>query len=216
MICGGTAGMLYPTAAGETFHVVSLIYKQRTLSKRGAADMTNDIRIEGTPVGINSIYLDDGDTLLHELIHHSRMVDESRDSLLLRTRSRSDAQIRIPRNDRSLEEAATILEALARQNDYMEPSVPGYHSDESVSKGRDPFESICNDRTLVAGSAELGSKGLKGMHAKKAVTDNFRCSDISNLILSEHGQISAKDRLDEIEKKENNIKIILTLSLEYV
>ena len=64
---------------------------------------------------INAICLDDGDTLLHELIHHSRMVDRDRKGILLRTRSESDIIPVFNDNDRSLEDAATTIEALTRR-----------------------------------------------------------------------------------------------------
>ena len=155
---------------------------------------------ESYKIRINSIRLYGGDSLLHELVHHSRMVDESRDSLLLRTRSKSDTEIVLNRKDRSLEEAATTFEALARQNNYLEPVALGYYGRVFVPKGRNPFKVIQADREPVAGSSEPGSIGLRGTQAKDAVDARFNDSAISNLVLVEYGSRSAKDRLKELER----------------
>jgi len=152
-------------------------------------------------LAIDPSLIDDGDSLLHELVHHSRMVDDSRDCIILRSRSKSAAVIEIDPDDRALEEAATILETLARQHGYVEPIVSGYHGDESVSRGRDPFVLIRRDRELVTGSAEPGSKGLKGTRAKKAVKEKFRDSEIKDYVMIKRSPKSAKDRLDELERE---------------
>jgi hypothetical protein len=128
------------------------------------------------------------------------MVDESRKSILLRTRSRSDVIPKFNHNDRSLEDAATTLESLARQNYYVEPFIPGYYGSGSVSKGRDPFDLIRKDRKLVVGSAEPGSMGLKGMKARNIIDSAFEDSEIKDLIIPEFSDISAKDRLDELKR----------------
>jgi len=151
-------------------------------------------------IHINTLCLDDGDTLLHELIHHSRMVDKSRESILLRSRSISDTVPEFNYDDRSLEDAATTLESLARQSDYVEPFIPGYYSTKSVSKGRDPFDIIRKDRELVTGSAAPGSRGFKGIAARNVVEATFNDSEIKDLIISEFSDISAKDRLDELKR----------------
>jgi len=61
------------------------------------------------------------------------------------------------------------------------------------------FEHIKEDRKSVAGSAEPGSKGLKGVSAKKAVERAFGRSHISDLKLDRK---TAKERLDEICREE--------------
>jgi len=152
-------------------------------------------------IHIDPFYLFDGDSLLHELVHHSRMVDESRDNILLRTRSRSYEVVKVSRKDWSLEEAATTLEALTRQDDNVRPVIPGYYGRVFVSKGRNPFRVIKSDRELMTGSAEPGSKGMKGARAKEAVETRFFDSAISNLVLVEYGSRSAKDRLKELERQ---------------
>ena len=154
---------------------------------------------------INNICLGDGDTVLHELIHHSRMVDESREGILLRSRSMSDMIPDIIHEDRSLEDAATTLESLARQHNYVEPFDSGYYNSESVSKGCDPLDLIRRDRELVAGSAALGSKGLKGAAARNIVDAMFNDSEIKNLIMPEFSGVSAKDRLDELRRIQDNV-----------
>jgi len=152
-------------------------------------------------IEIDPMFIDDRGTYLHEIVHHSRMVDDSRDTVLLRTRSESDEEVIIKdRDDRSLEEAATVLEALARETPYEEPTDPSYHAHTAYNDIEEGFRQMAEDRKLVAGSAEPGSKGLKGVRAKKAVKDNFARSNISNLTF---GKKSAKEKLGEIidEKK---------------
>ena len=78
----------------------------------------------------------------------------------------------------------------------------GYYGYRSVSKGRDPLILIRKDRELVAGSAEPGSKGLKGEEAKKAVETKFKRSKIKDLVMPEFSKISAEDRLDELLDEE--------------
>jgi len=72
-------------------------------------------------------FVDDGGAYLHEIVHHSRMVDDSRDTVLLRTRSNRNDIYDADEIDRSLEEAATVLETLARECPYKQPTVPSYH-----------------------------------------------------------------------------------------
>jgi hypothetical protein len=147
-------------------------------------------------IEIDPLFIDDRGTYLHEIVHHSRMVDDSRDTVLLRTRSESIERIVIENiDDRSLEEAATVIEALARETPYEEPFDPSYHAVTANDDMKEGFRQIAEDRELVAGSAKPGSKGLKGKRARKAVEENFDRSYISNLRFNKK---SAKERLEEI------------------
>ncbi|MCL2712668.1 MAG: hypothetical protein FWD37_05305 [Methanomassiliicoccaceae archaeon] len=147
-------------------------------------------------IEIDPEFIDNGITYLHEVIHHSRLVDDSRRTVLLRTRNERDDTTLIKNTDeRTLEEAATILETLARSTPYEEPMVTSYYYLVASKNKARGFVLIKEDRELVAGSAEPGSKGLKGEHAKKAVEDNFETSHISNLRLEKK---TAKERLKEL------------------
>ena len=152
-------------------------------------------------IEIDPMFIDDRGTYLHEIVHHSRMVDDSRKTVLLKTRSESNEKIIIKdRDDRSLEEAATVLEAIARETPYEEAICPSYHAHTADNDVEEGFRQLAEDRKLVAGSAEPGSKGLKGVRAKKAVEKNFDRSNISNL---KFGKKSAREKLEEMigEKK---------------
>jgi len=111
---------------------------------------------------------------LHELIHHSRMVDGDRKGVLMRTRNQDSDIIMILPDDASLEEAATMLETLARMTPYTEPGNASYYIHVARKRGRMVYDVIREDRELVAGSAEEGSKGLKGKRAHDAVEKNFK------------------------------------------
>ncbi|MCL1983849.1 MAG: hypothetical protein FWG58_00435 [Methanomassiliicoccaceae archaeon] len=143
----------------------------------------------------------ESELFLHELIHHSRMVDDDRQDILIRSRSESDSVIMMHKDDRSLEEAATVLETLARHSPYKDPKVPSYHNRVAASK-EEAFVKIKEDRELVTGTAEEGSEGLKGKEAKDAVTKNFKDSHISDLVIKELSPKTAKDRLNELESKD--------------
>ena len=128
------------------------------------------------------------------------MVDGDREGILLRTRSQDSDIIVILPEDHSLEEAATMLETLARMTPYTEPGNASYYIHVAKECGRMVYDIIREDRELVAGSAEEGSKGLKGKPARDAVEKNFEESKISDLTLSKRGLASAKERLKELEK----------------
>jgi len=99
-----------------------------------------------------------------------------------------------------LEEAATVLETLAREPAYKSPTVPSYHHGPAGGDERTAFEYIREDRKLVAGSADPGSKGLKGARAKRSVEKNFEDSHISRLKLP-GSRMSAGERLKELSKE---------------
>jgi len=139
---------------------------------------------------------------LHELIHHSRMVDGDRESILLRTRSEDTDILLILPEDRSLEEAATMLETLARMTPYSEPLNSSYYFFVARKKGRMVYDLIREDRELIAGSADEGSEGLKGKDARDAVEKNFEKSNISDLLLPPENSKPAKERLDELKKEQ--------------
>ncbi len=151
-------------------------------------------------------FLDD-DTLLHEMVHHSRMVDKDRKSPLVRTRSESNFRVLVKHQDVSLEEAATVAETAARQGNYVPPDNPHYYGPISRINGKKPYKMIAEDRALFAGSAENGSNGTKGKRAIKAVEDRFDSSHISELNLRDvmirdgikYPDISAKDRLKTLK-----------------
>ena len=151
-------------------------------------------------IEIDPSFVDDGGTYLHEIVHHSRMVDDSRDTLLLRTRSVRNDIYDADEIDRPLEEASTVLETLARESPYRQPAVPSYHDYTAGGDENEAFKQIRADRERVAGSAETGSKGLKGARAKNAVEKNFENSHISELRLDDGGP-SAKERLNDISGK---------------
>jgi len=154
-------------------------------------------------IEIDPKFVDDGGTYLHEIVHHSRMGDDTRDSVLLRTRSKRNDIIFLPtEDDRSLEEAATILETLARETPYKDPIVPSYHCGPAGNDKKKAFEHIKEDRESVAGSAEPGSKGLRGLRAKKMVEKMFGRSHISDLRLDRQ---TAKERLEELCRREGNV-----------
>lgn len=140
------------------------------------------------------------DSFLHELVHHSRLVDDDREGVLMRSRSSDESLVVVLPDDVSLEEAATVLETLARHTPYDDPEYPSYHGYVGALKGKDPFELIRKDRELVAGSAAPGSKGLRGKRAKNAVKTNFDKSEIKDLVITHVGPKSAKDRLDELTR----------------
>jgi len=139
------------------------------------------------------------DSFLHELIHHSRMVDDDREGILLRSRSTSRDLFVTPGEDRSLEEAATVLETFARMTPWSRPYHPSYHQAVAVIKGRNPFALIDEDRKLATRSADPGSEGLKGEGARTSVEINFEKSNISFLILPLFSEKSARERLRELE-----------------
>lgn len=187
---------------GMTIEIVDL--KGRCAGEyRGRVDgMTYLIRVDPD-------YLDDGDTLLHEMVHHARLTDSKRGSLLTKTRSKDKNTVRVMLNDVSLEEAATVSEALARQGDYKQPTNSGYYGILSRQKKKDPSVIIAADRELYAGSAKTGSEGLKGQRAIRSVEKNFDKSNIADLNLKDvprEDRIKfpdkiARDRLKEIKNK---------------
>ena len=142
----------------------------------------------------------ESELFLHELIHHSRMVDDSRKNVIVKSRSNNDAALVINRNDRSLEEATTMLEMLARCSPYKPPNVRSYYN-RLPGTDEEKFDMIRRDRELVAGTAETGSKGLTGDAAKESVIKNFRESNIKDLVIAERSLISAIERLNELESK---------------
>jgi extradiol dioxygenase family protein len=83
----------------------------------------------GKSVGITYLikvdpnYLDD-DTLLHETVHHARLVDKGRGSNLVKSRSVYPDRVGVRGNGMALEEAATVAETHARQGDYRVSSNP--------------------------------------------------------------------------------------------
>ena len=186
--------------------------EQRALVCRGGLT----VRVQDLPTNYAALYLgkdygttykilidpaevrEGNDSFLHELIHHSRMVDSDRRGILLRFRSKSPDEFDTPHDDHSLEEAATLLETFARMTPWSRPDYPSYHQAVAIMSGRDAFILIKEDRELVAGSAEPGSKGLKGEEARMAVDRNFEKSNISDLVTIRYSNKSAKDRLNEI------------------
>lgn len=153
-------------------------------------------------IRIDPRYVDDGDTLLHEAVHHARLVDAKRGKTLTKMRSRDPHRVAVHRDDVALEEAATVSETLARQRNYKQPNNAGYHA--LVPKnGKDAKTMISEDRELYAGSSETGSTGLRGQRAIASVEKNFDKSNIANLNLKGLGypDVSAKRRLAQLKKK---------------
>ena len=153
-------------------------------------------------IRIDPRYIGDGDTLLHEAIHHARLTDPKRKETLTKSRSVHPERIAVDYKDVALEEAATVSETLARQRDYQQPSNGGYYS--LVPKnGKDAKTMILEDRQLYAGSSETGSKGLRGQRAIASVERNFDESHIADLNLKGIGypNVSARGRLVKIKKK---------------
>lgn len=148
-------------------------------------------------------HLDVSGSMLHELVHHSRMVDETRDHILIRSRSKSGKYVLLDPDDVALEEAATIMETLARQSDYVDPDDASYHGYVDSCGNRKGLKFLKEDRELVAGSAEPGSKGIRGRRARKKVIETFEDSNISRLVISQHSQKSAIQRFKEILKGKN-------------
>jgi len=163
--------------------------------------MSYRIRVDKNHVG-------DGDTLLHETVHHSRMVDDSRDSPILKSRSKSDKLVSVYPVDVALEEAATVAEALTRQSDYRPPDDSGYYGLVSRSTGKNAKKLIEEDRRMFVGSSAPGSKGLKGQRAKKSVERGFSSSNIKDLNLNRYDRrfpnISAEERLRAISESKTN------------
>lgn len=156
--------------------------------------MSHLIRIDPENVG-------DGDTLLHEAVHHARLMDPKRKKILTKSRSLHPERIAVNKKDVSLEEAATVSETLARQRDYQQPSNAGYYG--IVHKnGKNAKIMISEDRNLYAGSSETGSNGLKGQRAITSVEKNFDKSNIADLNLKDLGypDVSARERLTDVEK----------------
>ena len=190
--------------------------EQRALVSKGSllfkiADLGDDVAAlywekkdgKNYTIEIDPKFVDDGGAYLHEIVHHSRMVDDSRTTVLLRTRSKRNDMIFLSNeDDRSLEEAATVLETLARETPYKDPAVPSYHCGPAGMDKKTAFKHIREDRELVAGSAEQGSKGLKGVRAKRAVEEMFNRSHISDLKLDVR---SAKERLKELSEGKGNV-----------
>ncbi|MDD2627121.1 MAG: hypothetical protein PHI87_06205 [Candidatus Methanomethylophilus sp.] len=158
-------------------------------------------------IKVDPNYLDD-DTLLHETVHHARLVDKGRGSNLVKSRSVYPDRVGVRGNDMALEEAATVAETHARQGDYRVSSNPHYYGLIMDDKGKDAFVMMKEDRELFAGTSETGSKGLRGKRALKAVEVNFDKSNISDLNLKgissgkggNYPDKYAKDRLKEINK----------------
>ena len=183
---------------GITVHVVDLPGDNAAIYKGKSNGMSYQIFVDPK-------YIDD-DSFLHEVVHHSRMVDDGRSGILIKSRSSNDQTVRILTDDVALEEAATILETLARCSPYTPTIDVSYHA--LVANGKtkkewekDARDKIEQDRELVAGSASPGSKGLRGKRAKDSVEKNFDRSNISNLIIAKRSPKSAKQRLRELASK---------------
>ncbi|HKM13724.1 MAG TPA: hypothetical protein VJY42_02235 [Candidatus Methanomethylophilaceae archaeon] len=148
--------------------------------------------------------IDDGDTLLHEAVHHARLMDSKRKGALTKSRSLHPERIAMDKKDVALEEAATVSETLARQRNYQQPNNAGYY-DLVPKKGKDVRTMISEDRKLYAGSAETGSTGLKGQRAIKSIEKNFEESNIADLNLKGLGypSVSARGRLKNIKEEKN-------------
>lgn len=185
--------------------------EQKEISKEGVTIEITDIDDAGQYHGkrdgmtylirVNPDFLDD-DTLLHETIHHSRMVDPSRKTKLTSSRSKSRERVIMIDKDVSLEEAATVAETAVRQGGYTASKNPSYYGILSKDKKTDPFEMMREDRILLAGSSEVGSSGLKGKRAISSVERNFENSHISDLNLKGYNKLpdkKAKDRLKELK-----------------
>ncbi len=159
-------------------------------------------------IKVDPRFLDD-DTLLHEMVHHSRLVDKDRTSTLVKSMSKSNAKILVNPRDVSLEEAATVAETTVRQGDYIQPKDPHYYGPISKINKKDPYAMIVEDRVLFAGSAEEGSRGIRGKRALTAVEQNFDKSHISDLNLKDvrydgkyiYPDVTAKKRLKEVSDK---------------
>jgi len=171
------------------------------LGKNVAAQYSGKADGMAYKIVVNPDFIDDRNSYLHEIVHHSRLVDDDRKSVLLQTRStdKNKSLVRISSvDDRSLEEAATVLESLARETPYKESIFPSYHADTAKNDLLVAHRQIKADRELVAGSAEEGSKGFKGVRAKKKVESEFHRSHISSLKLD---NLTAKQKLEELSKQ---------------
>ena len=125
-------------------------------------------------IEIDPKFVDDGGTYLHEIVHHSRMVDDTRDSVLLRTRSkRNDIIFLQTEDDRSLEEAATILETLARETPYK---VRSYRRITAVLPGTIRKRHLSTLKKIVNRSRGPRNRGAKVSRACGQGRRSKRCS----------------------------------------
>jgi len=179
-----------------------VIYFDSSLPRNAAASYRGKEENDAFQIRINPRYANIIDeTVLHELVHHSRLVDPSREGTLLRSRSIEKDIIAIYDHDQALEEAATVLETLARQSNYF-PDNDSYHA-YVINPDRMSIEELVkHDRELVAGSSKLGSSGKKGKYATNAVEKGFKDSKIKWLVHPhDQTQTTPKKRLDELSRK---------------
>ena len=152
--------------------------------------------------------IQDPDSLLHELVHHSRLVDKNREGILTKSRSQDGREIKMRAEDLALEEAATVSETLTRMTPYRKARDASYHGLVGRKKGKDPFRLIEEDRRLFVGSSVEGEKGFRGKKALKSVERNFEDSHIKDLTLPQIEAMGIKEtagdryrQLREADKK---------------
>ncbi|MDR1404655.1 MAG: hypothetical protein LBJ20_03710 [Candidatus Methanoplasma sp.] len=168
-----------------------------TLGKRGG--MAYNIRVRPDVI-------DDGETILHELVHQSRLVDPKRDDVLLKTRSISRDEILVPCDQMALEEAATVAETAARKQNYKPPKTDTYYGFMGRwRKTKNPADMIREDREIMAGSADEGSSGLRGQKAIKSLIKNFDKTNIKGLSGSHFDStlpdVTAEETLKALRKR---------------
>jgi hypothetical protein len=146
----------------------------------------------------------DADTVVHELTHHLRAVDEKREDPLIKARKGYIGK------DRDLEEAATVAETMARHKPYDFRGNTGYYSKlrdgrTKMSEDRGTFtrKEVVKDAngTIPEKSNEdLVLAGRKGKRALKATEDGWKGSNIAHLRIT-GGKEEAIDQWYAIQGK---------------
>jgi len=142
------------------------------------------------------------DTVVHELVHHLRVVDQDRKSPLLRQRPYEG-------KDKDLEEAATTAESITRHKPYAWESVGYYHLIEDGRKKSHLDRGLFTNQEVrvdpdgqirIESNRHLIEKALRGKRALKSVDKNFVRSNIGHLNLT-GGKLEAVDQYYTVMKK---------------
>lgn len=155
------------------------------------------------------------ETVDHEMIHHLRAVDETREDPLVQGRKSYIGK------DRDLEEAATVAETQARHKPYEFQKQMGYYA--LLKK---PVNQKAEDRGLftkqevkktetgnihLMENPELVQSGRKGKRALKATKDGFESSHIAHLSL-DGARAEAIDQWYSIKGKDGKVQNIQVYS----
>jgi hypothetical protein len=126
---------------------------------------------------ISSDFVEEPGTVVHETLHALKHRSDKREGIVTRSHIRKN----LTQEERTLEEAATVAETTTRCTPYGTSNISYYGR---LAPSEELAEELMDkDRVLFVGSAEGGSKGLKGVRAIKSVEAKFGQSEISKLKL---------------------------------